>query len=91
MRDMKFTLTYFTCLASTDSTRNMADQDEVIQEETVAKYIPFAELSGFLEKVQRKQGNENKKAVFKSFLEKWREFHKELHKDKPNVVCTLNI
>ncbi|KAJ8019961.1 DNA ligase 4 [Holothuria leucospilota] len=53
---------------------------------TVADFIPFAELSGFLEKVQRKQGNENKKTLFKSFLAKWREFYQELKKDNPNAI-----
>ncbi|PIK37896.1 putative DNA ligase 4 [Apostichopus japonicus] len=62
----------------------MADQSTP-QEETVATYIPFAELCGFLEKVQRKQGSDNKKAIFKSFLEKWRECHTQLHKNNPNV------
>ncbi|PIK62711.1 putative DNA ligase 4 [Apostichopus japonicus] len=62
----------------------MADQ-ATPQEETVATYIPFAELCGFLEKVQRKQGSDNKKAIFKSFLEKWRECHTQLHKNNPNV------
>lgn len=68
----------------------MADQSTP-QEETVATYIPFAELCGFLEKVQRKQGSDNKKAIFKSFLEKWRECHTQLHKNNPNVVGYLQI
>ena len=47
---------------------------------TVAANIPFAELAGFLEKTRKKQGNENKKQVFRDFLGKWRFAHKAIHK-----------
>ena len=53
---------------------------------TVASHIPFAELAGFLEKVQKKHGGEAKKQMFREFLNKWREFHKHLHEDDPTTV-----
>ncbi|XP_071791788.1 DNA ligase 4-like [Asterias amurensis] len=52
---------------------------------TVASHIPFAELAGFLEKVQKKHGGEAKKQMFREFLDKWREFHKHLHEDDPTT------
>ncbi|XP_077866902.1 DNA ligase 4-like, partial [Saccoglossus kowalevskii] len=47
---------------------------------SVAAQIPFGELAGFLERVQKKQGSDNKKKLFREFLAKWRESHLELHR-----------
>lgn len=37
-------------------------------------------LTDFLEKVQNKRGSEAKKQMFLEFLDKWREFYKQLRK-----------
>ncbi|XP_022104577.1 DNA ligase 4-like [Acanthaster planci] len=62
---------------------------------TVASRIPFAELAGFLEKVQKKHGTDGKRQMFREFLEKWREFHKQLHKNnldtKDNFYPVLRL
>ncbi|XP_071941905.1 DNA ligase 4-like [Antedon mediterranea] len=56
---------------------------------SVAGQIPFGELATFLEKVQKKQGNDNKKRLFRDFLDKWRVFHAHLHKDNPDNTDTF--
>ncbi len=53
---------------------------------TVASRIPFAELAGFLEKIQKKHGGEAKKQMFREFLNKWREFHRHLHEEDAMTV-----
>ncbi|XP_071488614.1 DNA ligase 4-like [Diadema antillarum] len=53
---------------------------------TVAGQIPFAEICGFLERVQKKKGNDQKRNLFKDFLEKWRAFHKQLHAKNPTTT-----
>ena len=58
---------------------------------TVASQIPFVQLCGFLEKVQKKKGSDAKKLLFKEFLEKWREFHKVMHVKNPNTVRTNDL
>ncbi|XP_072034969.1 DNA ligase 4-like [Amphiura filiformis] len=47
--------------------------------QNVAANVPFGELAGFLEKVSKKHGNDNKKQIFKDFLDKWRSAFKSLH------------
>ena len=74
------------------SAASSSDSTAVKQEatgRTVAGQIPFAELCGFLERVQKKKGNDVKRALFKDFLDKWRTFHKQLHENNPNTVGEL--
>lgn len=52
----------------------------------VASQVSYAELCGLLEKISKTHGNEKKKGVLGKFVEKWREFHQELHKDNPDTV-----
>lgn len=69
------------------SERNMDEEDvDTKPELTVASQVSFAELCGLLEKISKTHGNEKKKAVLGTFVEKWREFHQELHKDNPDTV-----
>ncbi|XP_005097120.1 DNA ligase 4 [Aplysia californica] len=53
---------------------------------TVASKVSFAELCGLLERIQKMQGNEKKRRVLRDFVEKWRQFHDEVHKDSPNTT-----
>lgn len=53
---------------------------------TVAGQIPFAQLCGFLDRVQKKKGSDAKKQLFKEFLDKWTSFHKELHAKTPKTT-----
>ncbi|ESP05690.1 hypothetical protein LOTGIDRAFT_181463 [Lottia gigantea] len=55
-------------------------------EVTVASKVGFAELCGLLEKISKTQGNDKKKKVLKEFVDIWRNYHKELHGDKPDLV-----
>ncbi|KAK3794568.1 hypothetical protein RRG08_003717 [Elysia crispata] len=48
---------------------------------SVASEVKFAELCGLLEKIEKTHGNDKKKHVLKGFVDKWREFHAEIHKD----------
>ncbi|KAL5020930.1 hypothetical protein ScPMuIL_000085 [Solemya velum] len=48
---------------------------------SVASKVSFAELCGLLEKISRTQGNDKKKRLLKEFVERWREFHKTIHRD----------
>ena len=48
---------------------------------SVASKVKFAELCGLLEKIEKTQGNDKKKRVLRGFVDKWREFHAEVHKD----------
>lgn len=48
---------------------------------SVASKVKFAELCGLLERIEKTQGNDKKKRVLKGFVDKWREFHKEIHND----------
>ena len=67
--------------------RNMDEEDVDKQRDvTVASQVSFAELCGLLEKISKTQGNEKKKNLLGKFIEKWRDFHKELHKDTPDTV-----
>ena len=54
---------------------------------TVAGKVPFAELCGLLEKLQKISGNDKKKRILRDFVEKWRQFHNDVHKDEINTVC----
>ena len=44
------------------------------------------ELAGFLEKCQKKQGNDNKKRLFKGFLDQWRNAYNLMHKNDKQTV-----
>lgn len=50
-------------------------------ESSVASNVKFSELCGLLEKINKTQGNDKKKRVLKDFIDKWRYFHQNLHKD----------
>ena len=52
----------------------------------VAANVPFNELAGFLERLQKKHGNENKKHLFKDFLAKWRNAFDNLHENDKQTV-----
>ncbi|XP_033127857.1 DNA ligase 4-like isoform X2 [Anneissia japonica] len=56
---------------------------------SVAGRIPFSELAVFLENVQKKHGTDNKRKLFKDFLDKWRVFHAHLHKDDSDNTDTF--
>ncbi|ELU10753.1 hypothetical protein CAPTEDRAFT_17890 [Capitella teleta] len=47
----------------------------------VAEKVPFFSLCVLLDKISSKQGNENKKRLFKDFLDEWRSYHTKLHAD----------
>ncbi|CAH1249356.1 LIG4 [Branchiostoma lanceolatum] len=51
----------------------------------VSATVPFTHLCTMLEGVDRAKGKDNKKKIFKEFLDKWREFHNSVHKDDPNT------
>lgn len=53
---------------------------------SVASKVSFAELCGLLEKISRTQGNDKKKRLLKEFVERWREFHKTIHRDDEELV-----
>ena len=59
---------------------------------TVASKVPFSEVSGLLEKIEKlsaKKGqgvSEAKKNLVKKFIVEWREFNEKLHADDPNTV-----
>ncbi|XP_059173254.1 DNA ligase 4-like [Physella acuta] len=48
---------------------------------TVASKVKFSEICGLLEKVHNTQGNDKKKRILKDFVDKWRDFHDQIHKD----------
>ncbi|XP_076100664.1 DNA ligase 4-like isoform X2 [Mytilus galloprovincialis] len=48
---------------------------------SVASKVFFAELCGLLEKISKTQGNDRKKRIMKEFIDKWRDYHNQLHKD----------
>jgi hypothetical protein len=53
---------------------------------TVASKVSFAELCGLLEKISKIHGNDKKKVMLGKFVETWRNFHKDLHKENPDTV-----
>ena len=59
--------------------------------DTVASQVPFAELCGLLERLQKTTGNEKKKKVLKDFIEKWRQYHETLHKPSSDTVSMEEI
>lgn len=69
----------------------MTDAQDSQTTVTVASKVPFAELCGLLEKVSKTQGNDKKKRILKDFIEKWRESHNTLHKDKKDIVSDWNF
>ncbi|XP_041473446.1 DNA ligase 4-like isoform X2 [Lytechinus variegatus] len=69
-----------------DASTSAAGVTAVTTGPTVASQIPFGEICGFLEKVQKKKGSDAKKNLFKDFLGKWRAFHKQLHAKNPKTT-----
>ncbi|XP_041359150.1 DNA ligase 4-like [Gigantopelta aegis] len=61
---------YFAIMPNTD------DENLTV---TVASKVSFTELCGLLEKISKTSGNDKKKRVLKDFVQKWRNFHDELH------------
>lgn len=62
----------------------MADENQDDNKDigpTVAAEVPFSELCGLLEKISKTQGNDKKKRILKDFIDKWRDYHENLHKD----------
>ena len=58
----------------------------------VASKVFFAELCGRLEKISKTQGNDKKKGIMKEFIDKWGDFHNQLHNDnKKTVSITENV
>ena len=53
----------------------------------VAGNVAFAELCGLLERLQKMSGNDKKKRILKDFVDKWRQFHDDVHKDDKSTVC----
>lgn len=53
---------------------------------SVASKVFFAELCGLLEKISKTQGNDKKKRIMKEFIDKWRDFHNQLHTDDKKTV-----
>ena len=45
----------------------------------VAAEVPFQDVCGLMERVQKTSGLEKKKRILASFLEKWREEHTRIH------------
>lgn len=45
----------------------------------VAAEVPFYDMCGLMERVQKMSGLEKKKRILASFLDKWREEHNRLH------------
>lgn len=59
---------------------------------SVASKVFFAELCGLLEKISKTQGNDKKKRIMKEFIDKWGDFHNQLHNDnKKTVSITENV
>ena len=57
----------------------------------VAANVKFYQLCAALEKIQKKQGNINKKNVLSEFISDWRKYHAELHKGKISVRTGLFV
>ncbi|XP_064626451.1 DNA ligase 4-like [Lineus longissimus] len=57
---------------------------------TVASKVPFSEIGGLLEKIEKlsakKAVSETKKSLVRDFIKSWREFHDKLHADDPNTT-----
>ena len=55
---------------------------------SVASKVPFAELAGLLEKISDRKGTDNKKSLLTMFIDQWRNFHEQLHKEETvTVLC----
>ena len=57
---------------------------------TVASEVSFSELCGCVEKISKTQGNDKKKKMLHNFMEKWREFHEDIHKENKDTVIYNN-
>ena len=57
---------------------------------SVAEIVPFEELSGLLEKINKNHGTDNKKKVLQVFVDKWREFHDRMHQSDPNTPVSTH-
>ena len=67
------------------SSTNDATEDAMLTV-TVASKVSFTELCGLLEKISKTTGNDKKKKVLKDFVQKWRDFHDELHSKSNDTV-----
>lgn len=54
----------------------MAEEETSV---TVASKVPFFELCGLLERIAKRSGNEEKRKILRSFIDKWRDFHDKIH------------
>ena len=48
----------------------------------VSEKVPFDHFCKLLEKIEKKKGNNAKKLMLTEFVDEWRRFHKELHKEQ---------
>ncbi|XP_053311243.1 DNA ligase 4 [Spea bombifrons] len=55
-------------------------------QKSVASNVPFAHLCSTLEKIQRCRNRVDKCNIFRQFVDSWRNFHKELHKNDPGTT-----
>ena len=53
--------------------------------QTVDSQVPFNSFVKLCEKISQVVGKEKKKEIFKRFLFRWREKHKQLHGDAKTV------
>ncbi|GAB1599803.1 DNA ligase 4-like [Argonauta hians] len=51
-------------------------------ETKVSDKVHFGELTGLLEKIKKTKGTDNKRKILRLFIERWRQEHNKLHKDK---------
>ena len=57
----------------------------------VAEEVPFHDVCGLMERVQKVSGLEKKKRILASFLEKWREEHQRLHLTDADTTVSLSL
>ena len=57
----------------------------------VAEEVPFHDVCGLMERVQKVSGLEKKKRILASFLEKWREEHQRLHPTDADTTVSLSL
>ena len=60
----------------------------VCKMKTVAGNVPFYQFCAVLEKINKKQGNNNKKTVLSEFISDWRKYHAQLHENQTTVRRT---
>lgn len=57
----------------------------------VAAEVPFYDMCGLMERVQKMSGLEKKKRILASFLDKWREEHNRLHPTDADTTVSCNF